>query len=249
MNIRALLALTLLAMPCTSPAVRLGDTRDDVLAELGPPQGQATLKGRLQMFYPGGVIEVQSGRVSHVDGGFDQRGEDRRHQADFDAAQRAKGLVSYDGTWMTPTEAAALEQQKAAHARAEAARARPPDAAQGDLSDARAERIREIREQGARLELSTVLVPGKVTVIDFFADWCGPCRAMAPHLEALVLHDPDLRLCKVDVARWESDVVKQYQILSIPHVRIYNGAGEQVGQPGSSLRQITENIQRAKAAR
>mgnify|MGYP003351296697 CR=1 FL=1 len=40
---------------------------------------------------------------------------------------------------------------------------------------------------------------GKVIILNFFATWCGPCRAIAPHIEALSLKHPDIKFFKVDV--------------------------------------------------
>jgi thioredoxin 1 len=54
-----------------------------------------------------------------------------------------------------------------------------------------------------------------LTVVDFWAGWCGPCRAMAPQLERAATLRPQYRFAKVDVDA-EPAVAAAYGIRSIP---------------------------------
>ena len=38
-----------------------------------------------------------------------------------------------------------------------------------------------------------------LVLVDFFARWCGPCKMIAPHVEALAESYPDLQVCRLDV--------------------------------------------------
>ena len=104
------------------------------------------------------------------------------------------------------------------------------------------------KKGSARLDLATVLVKDRITVVDFYADWCGPCRRLAPLLEDVVQQDPDVYLCKVNIKDFGSPVAEQFQLRSIPHVRVYGRDGKQVGQGSSALETIKVNIATAKAA-
>ena len=82
---------------------------------------------------------------------------------------------------------------------------------------------------GHEVELEDHLVPGKYVLFDFYADWCGPCRALEPHLLDLAgRHADDLALRKVDVINWDSAVARQYGMTSIPYLVLYGPDGAQI---------------------
>ena len=57
---------------------------------------------------------------------------------------------------------------------------------------------------GAKIKLKDHLARGKLTIFDFYAEWCGPCKVFSPKLERLLLEQPNLALRKVDVVDWKS---------------------------------------------
>jgi thioredoxin 1 len=79
------------------------------------------------------------------------------------------------------------------------------------------------------VKLEDHLVRGKVTVVDFYADWCGPCRALSPHLEDMAANDSEIALVKINIIDWRSPVAKQFEITSIPRVQVYGPWGRLVG--------------------
>ncbi len=63
---------------------------------------------------------------------------------------------------------------------------------------------------------TTVLKAGVPVLVDFYADWCGPCRAMAPHLDQIAAEKVgSLLVAKVDTDR-SPRISQRYGIRSIP---------------------------------
>ena len=70
-----------------------------------------------------------------------------------------------------------------------------------------------------------------LVLVDFYADWCGPCRMISPVVEELSNEIKDLKVIKVNVDERE-DVAKMYGIMSIPTLILFeNGeiAKKQLG--------------------
>lgn len=85
--------------------------------------------------------------------------------------------------------------------------------------------------QGREVTLEEHLVPGKLVVFDFFADWCAPCRHLTPLLERLVEEHPDrLALRKIDVIDWSSPVARQHGLSAIPHLVLFGPDGARLAE-------------------
>jgi thiol-disulfide isomerase/thioredoxin len=107
----------------------------------------------------------------------------------------------------------------------------------------------EVISHGAPVDITKHLALGNVTVVDFYADWCGPCRQLSPSLEQMARTDPEIALRKIDIVNWKTAVVKQYNIRSIPHVNVYDRSGRLVGTVvGPDVQEVKRYIAQAKTS-
>ena len=56
-----------------------------------------------------------------------------------------------------------------------------------------------------------------LAVIDLYADWCGPCRMLAPILDELEEEYPEVKFCKINVDN-EPELARTFNVTSIPMV-------------------------------
>jgi thioredoxin 1 len=87
----------------------------------------------------------------------------------------------------------------------------------------------ELISQGRSVDLEGHLVPGKLVLFDFYADWCAPCRYLEPQIDRLAEQFPErLAVRKVDVIDWNSPVARQHRIGSLPYLVLYGPDGNRL---------------------
>lgn len=106
----------------------------------------------------------------------------------------------------------------------------------------------DVITKGNQVDVSKHLAPGIVTIVDFYADWCGPCKQISPVLEQIARTDPEVALRKIDIVNWESAVAKQYKVQSIPRIEIYGRSGKLIGTTGTSADEVRRLVAQAKTS-
>ena len=83
-------------------------------------------------------------------------------------------------------------------------------------------------------------------VVDFWAEWCGPCKQLAPTVQEIANENTDIMVCKMDVDSNRDTAVK-YGIRSIPTLMLFKN-GEAIGTEVGALtkQQLEEFIIKAK---
>ncbi|AIV33368.1 thioredoxin [Streptomyces coelicoflavus] len=68
-----------------------------------------------------------------------------------------------------------------------------------------------------------VLQSDKPVLVDFWAAWCGPCRQLAPSLEAIAAeHGDAIEIVKLNIDE-NPDTAAKYGVMSIPTMNVYKG--------------------------
>jgi len=133
-------------------------------------------------------------------------------------------------------------------AKGAAERAAADDLVRSKAAASKAEDIRIVSNGGQEVDLPALLADDKITIVDFFAEWCSPCRRISPQLEKLAKDDPDVVLLKIDIVNWNTPVTRQFGIQSVPNVRVFNRAKAQVGEPTPNVNLVLERVKQAKAS-
>ncbi len=81
-------------------------------------------------------------------------------------------------------------------------------------------------------DLGAYVAPGKMTVVDLYAEWCGPCRDLDEHLRKTLAARPDVALRKLNIVDWDSPLAKRFltNVTELPYVVVYGAAGQRLGE-------------------
>ena len=104
---------------------------------------------------------------------------------------------------------------------------------------------------GEKIRVKDHLAPGKITIFDYYAEWCGPCHLLSPKLERLVLKYENVALRKLDLVDYDSKLAAQatrdFKMPGLPFTTVFNDRGKLLGQIHGNLLEDIEAIVRPLA--
>lgn len=80
----------------------------------------------------------------------------------------------------------------------------------------------QLNQTGAMVDIKAALVPGYVTVVDFWSESCGACTTVAGMLAVQIASEPRIVVRKIDVGDGFTPVAHAYDIAALPHFKIYD---------------------------
>ncbi len=84
------------------------------------------------------------------------------------------------------------------------------------------------------------LIQNEKVLVDFYADWCGPCKMLSPVMEELAKKMPTLSIVKVNIDEHE-DLARTYGIMSIPTIILFEKGNIIKKQVGFMPQEALEN--------
>lgn len=84
-----------------------------------------------------------------------------------------------------------------------------------------------------------------LVVVDFWAEWCGPCKSFAPTFETVSENHPGIVFGKIDTEA-QTELAQAFQIRSIPTLMLFREQIQLFSQPGAlSVAQLEDLVQKA----
>lgn len=101
--------------------------------------------------------------------------------------------------------------------------------------------VKEIEEKEFE---KNILKNNKITLIDFFATWCEPCRMLAPILEEVSNIKKEVEFCKINVEK-NVNLATKYNVEFVPTMIIFKN-GKEIGRINGMLdkTELTEQIEK-----
>lgn len=90
-----------------------------------------------------------------------------------------------------------------------------------------------------------VVESDKLTVVDYWADWCSPCKQLSPIIEELAVSYPDIQFVKLDTNS-NTQIPMQQGVMSLPTIQFWRGGqvvkAMQGGQTKMALKKAIEDL-------
>ena len=81
----------------------------------------------------------------------------------------------------------------------------------------------------------------KTVLLDFYADWCGPCKMLSPVVEEIAGESDAYRVCKINVDD-APEIAARYRVMSIPTLIVFQGGEAAARTVGVQSKQTILNM-------
>ena len=96
-------------------------------------------------------------------------------------------------------------------------------------------------DSATQAQIENLQAQGQNVLIDFYAEWCGPCKQLMPRLMNMESNYPNIKFVKVDIDA-NMDYAQSLGIMSVPTIMIYKG-NELVNKSiGANIDSVYKNI-------
>eukprot|EP00672_Neobodo_designis_P020663 CAMPEP_0174852672 /NCGR_PEP_ID=MMETSP1114-20130205/26274_1 /TAXON_ID=312471 /ORGANISM="Neobodo designis, Strain CCAP 1951/1" /LENGTH=205 /DNA_ID=CAMNT_0016087279 /DNA_START=49 /DNA_END=666 /DNA_ORIENTATION=+ len=99
----------------------------------------------------------------------------------------------------------------------------------------------KVIEVRSAAELKSLVAARPKVVVDFYADWCGPCKMIAPELAKMAATTRDVTFAKVDVDELQ-DVAQMYKVRAMPTFVLHRGGRPVKEVVGADLQQLSAAV-------
>lgn len=90
-------------------------------------------------------------------------------------------------------------------------------------------------------QFNEVITNNDIVIVDFWAEWCGPCKSFAPTYEKVSEQHEDIVFAKVDTEK-EQELAGHFQIRSIPTLMVFREQVVLFAQPGMLAEEQLEEV-------
>ncbi|GJP35464.1 hypothetical protein CLOM_g19985 [Closterium sp. NIES-68] len=181
------------------------------------------------------LVAATSAPVSASAGALVQRASNRRDSSTFASSLFPSSRKSLE------SNAVFSQQRQNAVNKALTVRANAGDAAAAQTAAATS-LMMEVDKDSFYPELEKAAAADKLVVLDMYTQWCGPCKLLAPKVEALAEEMPDVVFMKLDCNQNNKPLAKGLGVRSVPTFKLFRNLAQVDEVQGAKYDLLVEKI-------